>query len=302
MSTSLLQPQLEFVACPNPQGQHRMAYWRWGDAKAKRVVVCVHGLTRQGRDFDRLAQALVARSAGPLQVICPDVVGRGRSEWLADPMGYQVPQYAADMLALLAQRHGRRPIERLDWVGTSMGGLIGMALCGQPDLPLPAPVRRLVLNDVGPVVTASSLRRIGQYVGKAPVFPSYEAGEAYIREVSAPFGRLSDAQWRHLSETSLKEVDGGWAMRYDPGIGDPFRKTPILADVSLWPVYDAIACPTMVVRGAESDLLLHEIAVQMAGRGPKAQIFEVPGVGHAPVLMDAAQIAPIRDFLLEARS
>ena len=151
------------------------------------------------------------------------------------------------------------------------------------------------------MVTAASLKRIGQYVGNAPVFPSYEAGESYIREVSAPFGRLTDAQWRHLSETSLKEVEGGWAMRYDPGIGEPFRKTPILADVSLWPIYEAISSPTLVVRGAESDLLLHDTAVQMTTRGPKARLVEVPDVGHAPTLMDAQQIAPIRDFLLEAR-
>ena len=172
-----------------------------------------------------------------------------------------------------------------------------MIIASMPD----NPIRRLVLNDVGPVVTAASLRRIGQYVGNAPVFPSYEAGESYIREVSAPFGRLTDAQWRHLSETSLKEVDGGWAMRYDPGIGEPFRKTPILADVNLWPIYEAISSPTLVMRGAESDLLLHDTAAQMTTRGPKARLVEVPDVGHAPTLMDAAQIAPIRDFLLEAR-
>ena len=283
------EPRLRSVQCIGAHGFHRMAYTEWGDPHNPRVLVCVHGLTRNGRDFDDLARAM----APHYRVICPDVVGRGRSGWLAVKDDYQLPTYVADMITLIA----RLDVETVHWVGTSMGGLIGMIIASMPD----NPIRRLVLNDVGPVVTAASLRRIGQYVGNAPVFPSYEAGESYIREVSAPFGRLTDAQWRHLSETSLKEVDGGWAMRYDPGIGEPFRKTPILADVNLWPIYEAISCPTLVMRGAESDLLLHDTAAQMTTRGPKARLVEVPDVGHAPTLMDAQQIAPIRDFLLEAR-
>lgn len=283
------EPRLRSVQCIGAHGFHRMAYTEWGDPHNPRVLVCVHGLTRNGRDFDDLARAM----APHYRVICPDVVGRGRSGWLAVKDDYQLPTYVADMITLIA----RLDVETVHWMGTSMGGLIGMIIASMPD----NPIRRLVLNDVGPVVTAASLRRIGQYVGNAPVFPSYEAGESYIREVSAPFGRLTDAQWRHLSETSLKEVDGGWAMRYDPGIGEPFRKTPILADVNLWPIYEAISCPTLVMRGAESDLLLHDTAAQMTTRGPKARLVEVPDVGHAPTLMDAQQIAPIRDFLLEAR-
>ena len=270
-------------------GGRRIIKKKKGDPHNPRVLVCVHGLTRNGRDFDDLARAM----APHYRVICPDVVGRGRSGWLAVKDDYQLPTYVADMITLIA----RLDVETVHWVGTSMGGLIGMIIASMPD----NPIRRLVLNDVGPVVTAASLRRIGQYVGNAPVFLSYEAGESYIREVSAPFGRLTDAQWRHLSETSLKEVEGGWAMRYDPGIGEPFRKTPILADVNLWPIYEAISSPTLVMRGAESDLLLHEPAAQMATRGPKARLVEVPDVGHAPTLMNAHQIAPIRDFLLEGR-
>ena len=283
------EPRLRSLQCIGAHGFHRMAYTEWGDPHNPRVLVCVHGLTRNGRDFDDLARAM----APHYRVICPDVVGRGRSGWLAVKDDYQLPTYVADMITLIA----RLDVETVHWMGTSMGGLIGMIIASMPD----NPIRRLVLNDVGPVVTAASLKRIGQYVGNAPVFPSYEAGESYIREVSAPFGRLTDAQWRHLSETSLKEVDGGWAMRYDPGIGEPFRKTPILADVNLWPIYEAISSPTLVMRGAESDLLLHDTAAQMTTRGPKARLVEVPDVGHAPTLMDAQQIAPIRDFLLEAR-
>ena len=283
------EPRLRSVQCIGAHGFHRMAYTEWGDPHNPRVLVCVHGLTRNGRDFDDLARAL----APHYRVVCPDVAGRGRSGWLAVKDDYQLPTYVADMITLIA----RLDVETVHWVGTSMGGLIGMIIASMPD----SPIRRLVLNDVGPVVTAASLKRIGQYVGNAPVFPSYEAGESYIREVSAPFGRLTDAQWRHLSETSLKEVEGGWAMRYDPGIGEPFRKTPILADVNLWPIYEAISSPTLVMRGAESDLLLHDTAAQMTTRGPKARLVEVPDVGHAPTLMNAHQIAPIRDFLLEGR-
>lgn len=236
-------PRRRSVQCVGPHGLHRMSYLEWGDARNPEVLVCVHGLTRNGRDFDDLARALAPR----YRVICPDVVGRGLSSWLPVKDDYQLPTYVADMITLIA----RLDVDTVHWVGTSMGGLIGMIIASMPD----NPIRRLVLNDVGPVITAASLARIGQYVGTAPVFPGFEAAEAYIRAVSAPFGHLSDAQWRHLTESSVREVEGGWAMRYDPGIGDPFRKTPTLEDVSLWPIYDAIGCPTLLMRGAESDLL-----------------------------------------------
>lgn len=284
------EPRQRSVQCIGAHGFHRMAYTEWGDPANPRVLMCVHGLTRNGRDFDDLARAM----APYYRVVCPDVVGRGQSGWLAVKDDYQLPTYVADMITLIA----RLNVETVHWVGTSMGGLIGMLVASMPE----NPIRRLVLNDVGPVITVSSLRRIGQYVGNAPVFPSFDAAEAYIREVSAPFGRLTDAQWRHLSETSVKPVEGGWAMRYDPGIGEPFRKTPLVADVDLWPVYEAISCPTLVVRGAESDLLLADTARQMSTRGPKASLVEVPDVGHAPTLMDPAQIAPVRDFLLAGRA
>lgn len=281
-------PRQRSVQCIGPHGLHRIAYTEWGDPANPRVLMCVHGLTRNGRDFDDLARVM----AQHYRVICPDVAGRGHSAWLPVKDDYQLPTYVADMVTLIA----RLDVESVHWVGTSMGGLIGMLLACLPD----TPIRRLVLNDVGPLVTLDSIQRIGQYVGQAPVFPSVEAAEAYIRAVSEPFGQLSDAQWRHLTVTSIREVEGGWAMRYDPGIAEPFRKSPLVADVDLWSVYDAIACPTLVVRGAESDLLLRETAVQMGERGPRARLLEVPAVGHAPMLMDPAQIEPIRDFLLEA--
>ena len=287
-SASDTLPRRRSVQCAGPHGLHRMSYLEWGDADNPDVLVCVHGLTRNGRDFDELARAM----APHYRVVCPDVVGRGLSSWLPVKTDYQLPTYVADMITLIA----RLDVDSVHWVGTSMGGLIGMLIASIPD----NPIRRLVLNDVGPVVTAASLARIGQYVGMAPVFPHFEAAEAYIRAVSAPFGHLSDAQWRQLTESSVKAVDGGWAVRYDPGIGEPFRQTPLLEDVSLWPIYDAIGCPTLLVRGTESDLLTRETADEMGRRGPRARLVEVPGVGHAPTLMDAGQIAPVRDFLLAA--
>lgn len=278
----------KIVQCLSPAGLHDMAYVEWGDPANRKLLVCVHGLTRCGRDFDFLAQAL----ADEYRVVCPDVVGRGGSAWLRDKTHYAIPQYCADMVTLLA----RVDAETVHWVGTSMGGLIGMALAAQQD----TPISRLVLNDVGPVITAASIARIGEYVGKAPRFASVEQAEAFLRVVSAPFGALSDGEWRHLTVHALHQAaDGAWEMAYDPGIAEPFRQAMAEGkDIELWPLYEAIRCPTLLVRGAESDLLTAETARQMAGRGPRASVVEIPGVGHAPVLMQPDQISIVRDFLV----
>ena len=277
------------VQCIGPHGLHRMAYVEWGDPENPRVLLCVHGLTRNGRDFDFLAQSL----AGDYRVVCPDVVGRGRSDWLSVPADYGIPVYVNDMVTLIA----RLGVDTVDWVGTSMGGLIGMMLASQEN----APIRRMVLNDVGPLVTGESLRRIGEYVGKPVLFASAEDAEKYVRLVCAPFGRLSDAQWRHLTLHAIsRRPDGQFELGYDPNIAEPFRKTFIYTDIDLWPVYEAIRCPTLVLRGALSDLLTAETVAGMAARGPRARTLEIPDVGHAPALMDPAQIATIRDFMLEA--
>jgi pimeloyl-ACP methyl ester carboxylesterase len=275
------------VRCITPEGFHRMAYVEWGDPHNPRVLVCVHGLTRCSRDFDVLAQALAA----DYRVICPDVVGRGDSGWLRNPMFYAVPTYAADMVTLIA----RLNVEEIQWVGTSMGGLIGMTLAAMPD----SPISKLVLNDVGPVVTAASLARIGTYVGLAPRFPSLEAAEQYVRITSATFGPHSDAQWRFLTEHVVRqEADGQWRMHYDPAIAVPFRTGLDGKDIELWGLYDAIRCPTLVVRGQASDLLTAETAAAMAQRGPKARCVHFSGVGHAPTLMQENQIAVVKGFLL----
>jgi pimeloyl-ACP methyl ester carboxylesterase len=275
------------VRCASPKGLHRIAYREWGEPRNERVLVCVHGLTRCARDFDRLAEALSDR----YRVVCPDVAGRGDSDWLADPNHYQLPQYVADMVTLIA----RLDVESVHWVGTSMGGLIGMALASQPG----TPITRLVVNDTGPVITKSSLERIATYVGKVPEFPTIEAAEQFIRAVAARFGPHSDAEWRFLTEVVMrKNSDGSWRAHYDPKIGDTYRANMPEGDLELWPLWNAIRCPTLLVRGALSDLLTRETAAQMAQTGPKAKVVEIPGVGHAPTLLHHDQIAIVREFLL----
>ncbi|MEG0199688.1 MAG: alpha/beta hydrolase [Comamonas sp.] len=315
------QPTLNYVSCPGasalaptwsdssrkqqvqalPSGVHRMAYWEWnntGNPAHPHVIVCAHGLSRQGRDFDVLAVEL-SRFA---RVICPDVVGRGESDWLQDPMAYQVPLYAADMLALLAQLHHQAPIQILDWVGTSMGGLIGMGLAGQPGLPLPVPVRRLVLNDVGPVIEWGSLVRIGSYLGKSLHFSNFETAAAAMRLISTEFGPHSDQQWADFSRAMVKpDPSGGVVLHYDPRIAAPMaHMTQELAqagEAMLWQLYDQIQARVLLVRGAQSDLLSRATAQAMAQRGPKAHCTELEGVGHAPTLIAPGQVALLRKFL-----
>jgi pimeloyl-ACP methyl ester carboxylesterase len=298
-------PQLHDVMCPGPAGEHRMAYWQWGPSDAPHAVVCVHGLSRQGRDFDVLAQALLGRAApGSLRVICPDVAGRGHSEWLKDPMHYQVPTYAGDMLALLHRLQGQAPMARLDWVGTSMGGLIGMALCGTPGLPLPVPVSRLVLNDVGPSVEWSAIERFKAYVGQPVRFSSVEEGVATLAALSPGFGPHTPEQWRALSLPMLRQLpDGGWGLHYDPGIGAPIRvlteDQARQAQALAWEAWDRTTARTLVLRGAESDLFLRATAQAMAQRGPRARVIEFQGVGHAPTLVASDQVEAVASFLFE---
>lgn len=283
-----IAPRRRSVQCISPRGLHRIAYLEWGDPRNRDMLVCVHGLTRSSRDFDELARAL----CGQFRVVCPDIAGRGDSDWLADPMLYAAPQYLSDMVTLVA----RLDVESVSWLGTSMGGLIGMALAAQSH----SPVARLVLNDAGPVISHASLERIAGYLGKAPVFRSLEEADAYMREIAAPFGPHSDAQWRFLTQTWLrKNDDGTWRAHYDPRIAEQFRATVPDKDMELWALYDAIRCPTLVLRGEHSDLLSRTTTNEMAQRGPKARVVEIRGVGHAPTLLHADQIALVRDFLLE---
>ncbi|HKO67199.1 MAG TPA: alpha/beta hydrolase [Burkholderiaceae bacterium] len=267
-----------------------MAYTEWGAVDNPRVLICVHGLTRLGRDFDRLARAM----APEYRVVCPDVVGRGRSGRLRDPTRYVVPQYVADMVTLIA----RLDVEQVDWVGTSMGGLIGIGVAGQVN----APIRKLVINDVGPRLDPAAIARIGDYVGATLSFTDVEQAVDYISTIAAPFGLTRREDWRELVEPGLTREGSRWTLHYDPQIAVPFKastaETSRRDEAVLWSLYDNIRCPTLVIRGAKSDLLSRETLHQMATRGPKAQTCEIPGVGHAPTLMLDNEIAIVRDFLL----
>ncbi len=269
-----------------PSGFHRVSYTEWGARDASRVAVCVHGLTRNGRDFDVLAERLAA--AG-WRVICPDMPGRGDSDWLPAAAHYDTPVYLGTMTALLA----RLDVEAVDWIGTSMGGIIGMIMASLPN----SPIRRLVLNDIGGFVPQQALERLRGYVGLQMEFPSMAAAEAHLREILAGFGPLSDDQWRHLTEISVRPDNAGAChLRYDPRIGEAVRATPA-QDIVLWPVWDAIRCPVLLLRGGRSDLLLAETAEEMRTRGPGCELVTFADSGHAPALMAPEQVRVVASWL-----
>ena len=287
---------LKTVQCLSPAGLHRMAYKEWGDPANPRVLVCVHGLARVSDDFDNLARAL----CDSYRVVCPDVVGRGRSGWLRDPQYYQVPQYVSDMVTLLARVMADSEAQQVDWFGTSMGGLIGIGLASLAD----TPVRKLVLNDVGSNLDPAGLARIGEYIGKDVRFPSFDQAADYIRAISAPFGPHTEQEWRKFAADVLRQDrDGQWILHYDPKLAIPIRaaspESIQWSAAMLALAYDAIVCPTLLVRGAESDLLSREVAQAMTLRGPKPRLVEFAGVGHAPTFVHADQIEIVKEFLLD---
>jgi pimeloyl-ACP methyl ester carboxylesterase len=280
----------ETVLCIDSQGFHRLRYYEWGDPANDRVVVCVHGLTRTGRDFDFLARSL----SPDFRVICPDMPGRGESDWLPAKSDYAYPVYLADLTALIA-RVTAQGDAKVSWVGTSMGALAGIMLAALRN----NPIAKLVANDAGMIVPKPALERIAAYVGHVWKFETVDALEAHVRRAYAPFGPLTDAQWRHLTETSaIRDDNGAWMQAYDPAIGNAFQGE--LADVDLSGLWDAIRCPTLLLRGVDSDVLPREVALSMTQRGPKARLVEIDGVGHAPMLLDEAQVEIVRSFLLES--
>ena len=284
MPLTTIEPRRRELQSLSPHGFHRVVYYEWGASDNPRVVVCVHGVGRNGRDFDVLGEAL----ADTHRVLAIDMPGRGESGWLADPNDYTFPTYLTTLVALIA----RSGAETVDWIGTSMGGLLGMVTAAQPK----SPVARLVVNDVGPVIEPVALERIRAYFGADPHFASYDEMAQYLRTVSAPFGRLTDPQWEHVVRTNVRQrADGRWRLAYDPGIAVPFRASAAPPD--LWGVWDAIRCPTLLLRGADSDLLSTATATEMAARGPKPAIVEFADVGHAPMLLTTAQIEPVARFL-----
>lgn len=310
-SSAYISPRADFVTCASPAGLHRMAYLEWGDPHNDRVLLCVHGLTRTGRDFDPLARAL----QGNYRVVCPDVVGRGRSDWLANPASYVIPQYVADMVTLIA----RLKPARLDWVGTSMGGLIGLALAGaataSPALrpgrgshglgaAADIPLGRMVFNDVGPALDLNGLSRIAGYVGQDIRFQTFQQAVDYVHTVSQGFGPHDAAGWEALTRYVFLEQDGQWVKHYDLRMAQPFAlQTPEAtqaAEALLWRAWDHLPVPALVVRGAQSDILSAETAQQMVARNAQARCVELLGVGHAPTLRTDEQIGAVRDFLLGA--
>lgn len=301
----MTEPTLNYVSCADTSGGHRMAYWQWGDSSAGHVVVCVHGLSRQGRDFDVLARSLVRRAGGALRVVCPDVVGRGKSDWLKDPMGYQLPTYVGDMLAMLGQLHQQAPVTEIDWVGTSMGGLIGFGIAGTPKLPLPAPIHRMVFNDVGPAIEYPAIERIKGYLGKTGRFETVQQAADAMWAISRGFGPHTPEQWMALSEPMVRALpEGGFTLHYDPAIAVPVQGvTPEEAakgEATLWQLYENIKARVLVTRGAESDLFAKETALQMTQRGPRASLVEFPGVGHAPMFVQDNQVEAVALFLLDS--
>ena len=265
-------------------GFHRVAYTEWGRASTQPPVICVHGLTRNGRDFDYLARTLEVDR----QVFCPDIAGRGRSDWLARPADYNYLQYLSDMMALIARTGG----EKIDWVGTSMGGIIGMLLAAEAN----TPIRRLVLNDIGPFIPLIALKRIGDYVGQNPAFESVDQVEKYMREIYASFGDLSDENWGHLARYGTRPLlDGKLGLAYDPAIAQAFLSVD--KDLDLWSSYDRIRGPVLLLHGSKSDVLPTPVAQEMTQRGPRAELLEYPKIGHAPALMDPTQITSIAEFL-----
>jgi pimeloyl-ACP methyl ester carboxylesterase len=288
------EARIKSVQCISPTGLHQMSYKEWGDPANPRVLICAHGVTRVGDDFDVLAKAMSSH----FRVVCPDVVGRGRSGRLLNPQLYRIPQYVSDMVALIARVTDHND-GKVTWFGTSMGGLIGMGLASLPD----TPIKRLLLNDIGPTLDPVALQRIGDYIGQDLRFPSFDVAAKFVRDVSLTFGEHSDEEWHKLASDVLREDGAGqWVRHYDMGLAEPFRSsTPESTkadEAALWAAYDAIRCPTLLVRGADSDLLSRETAAMMAGRGPKAKLIEIPNVGHAPTFLHDDQIALVRDFLL----
>jgi len=286
MSLTTTTPRTAHFSGLSPHGFHRVVYCEWGDPHNPRVAICVHGVGRNGRDFDVIAERL----ARTHRVLAVDMPGRGDSDWLADPNDYAFPTYLTTLTALIA----RSGADTVDWIGTSMGGLLGMVIAAQTK----SPIARLVVNDVGPAIEPAALARIRDYFGKDPTFASLDDAERYVRVVSAPFGALSTEQWSYLTRTNVRQrADGTWRLAYDPGIAVPFQAQAAPPD--LWGVWDAIGCPTLVLRGASSDLLSAPTARQMAARGPHPRIVEFAGIGHAPMLLTDDQIAPVVAFLAE---
>lgn len=286
------------VPTPSIDGKQKktrfIAYTDWGSLQNPHIVICAHGLTRNCRDFDYLARALQS----DCRVISVDIVGRGQSDWLEQAHDYDYyPLYISDAVSLIAHIQAQyQTAITLDWVGISLGGLIGMFLAIQPNMPFA--INKLVMSDIGPLIPAVALKRIADYVGKDPRFNSFDEFKQYMKRISASFGPLTEEQWDHMAIHSAREYeDGSYGFRYDPRIAISFKEHEI-KDIDLWQQWGQLNIPTLVLRGAQSDILPLETATQMQVRDAKAKIVELPGIGHSPMLMDDNQIKIVRDFII----
>ena len=277
-----------FVTCASPDGPHRMAYHAWGNPNNPKVLVCVHGLTRRGSDFKTLAEAM----SNDYYVVCPDVVGRGDSDRLKNPMLYAVPQYVADMTSLIKQLG----VAQVDWFGTSMGGLIGMVYASMPK----NPIRRMLINDVGPRIEPEAIKRLGSYVGQPFVFKERDDALQRLNEICASFGSHTPEEWEIYNGPMLVQKDGHWVMHYDPDISVPFASVnPIMAkagEMAMWHAFKQIHIPMLIVRGGESDLLSAKTVAEMCKVNPYIRSIEIPGAGHAPAFVKPEQVALAKEF------
>ena len=277
-----------FVTCTSPDGPHRMAYHAWGNPSNSKVLVCVHGLTRRGSDFKTLAEAM----SQDYYVVCPDVVGRGDSDRLKNPMLYAVPQYVADMASLIKQLG----VSQVDWFGTSMGGLIGMVYASMPK----NPIRRMLINDVGPRIEPEAIKRLGSYVGQPFVFNNRADALTRLNQICASFGSHTPEEWEIYNGPMLVQKEGLWVMHYDPDISVPFASVnPIMAkagEMAMWHAFKQIHIPMLIVRGGESDLLSAKTVAEMCKVNPYIRSIEIPGVGHAPAFVKPEQIALAKEF------
>ena len=276
-----------YVDCTSGESTHRMAYHAWGNPSNK-VLLCVHGLTRRGMDFKTLAQAMCK----DYYVVCPDVVGRGSSDRLSNPMLYAVPQYVSDMAALVK----KLGVTQVDWFGTSMGGLIGMVYAAMPN----SPIRRMLINDVGPKIEPESIKRLGSYVGQPFAFANRADALARLNEICATFGEHTPQEWEIYNGPMLVQKDGKWVMHYDPDISVPFASVnPIMAkagEMAMWHAFKQIHIPMLIVRGGDSDLLSAATVAEMCKVNPYARSIEIPNVGHAPAFVKPEQIALAKEF------
>jgi len=268
------------------EGFHRLYYREWGESDNPNTIICVHGLTRISHDFDELAQVLSKH----YRVICPDIAGRGNSDWFGSKEHYNITQYCADINALIAHIHA----DKVHFIGTSMGGLIGMLLAGMAH----TPIQSFLLNDVGPFIKRGELQTMGEYVGRAPVFSSREELYEYYSTIyHGSCALLNKKQIHQMARYSTFKTNGGYRLHYDPKIGDAFRKNYTFFNFELWKYWEEIECPVMVLRGSESTFLTPDIADKMADSHEDMTLVEIPGAGHTPLLKTSAEIKIVQKFL-----